>query len=93
VEPIAISVDTPEVSRDWCRKVGYTYPFLSDADTAVIRRYGILHKGAGQGGHDVARPAEFLVDRSGVVRWRKLTEDLKVRARPEELLAAAQRLR
>jgi len=45
------------------------------------------------GGRDVARPAEFLVDRDGVVRWRKLTEDLKVRARPEELLAAAQRLK
>jgi hypothetical protein len=44
-------------------------------------------------GNDIARPAEFLVGRDGVVRWRNLTEDLKVRARPEELLVAAQRLR
>jgi hypothetical protein len=44
-------------------------------------------------GNDVARPAELLVGRDGIVRWRNLTEDLKVRARPEELLAAAQRLK
>ena len=86
---MAISVDPPDVSRDWCKKIGYTYPFLSDADTAVIQRYGILHKGAGMGGHDIARPAEFLLDRDGIVRWRNLTEDLKVRARPEQMLEAA----
>ena len=40
-------------------------------------------------GQPVARPAEFLVDRSGVVRWRNLTEDYRVRARPDELLRAA----
>jgi peroxiredoxin len=90
---VAISVDPPDVSRDWCKKIGYTYPFLSDGDTAVIRRYGILHKGAGMGGHDIARPAEFLVDRDGVVRWRNLTEDLKVRARPEQMLEAARALK
>lgn len=40
-------------------------------------------------GRDAARPAEFLVDKSGVVRWRNLTEDYRVRARPEQLLKAA----
>lgn len=89
---MAVSVDSPETSRDWCRKIGYTYPFLSDGDASVIRRYGILHKGAGMAGHDIARPAEFLVDSHGVVRWRNLTEDLKVRARPEQMLEAARAL-
>lgn len=89
---MAISVDSPDVNRDWCRKIGYTYPFLSDPDAKVIGSYGILHKGEGQNGHDIARPAEFLVDREGVVRWRNLTEDLKVRARAEQMLAAARLL-
>ena len=74
------------------RKAGYTFPFLSDANAEVIRRYDILHKGAGVGGRDVARPAEFLVGRDGVVRWRNLTEDLRVRARPEAMVAAAKAL-
>jgi peroxiredoxin len=90
---VAISVDTPGVSRDWCRKIGYTYPLLSDPDAKAIGAYGILHKGEGVNGQDIARPAEFLVDREGVVRWRYLTEDLKVRARPEQMLAAARGLR
>ena len=93
VRPVAISVDSPAQSEELRRKAGYTFTFLSDPDIAVIARYGIVHKGAGMGGHDVARPAEFLLDRSGTVRWANFTEDLRVRARPEQLLAAARSLR
>jgi peroxiredoxin len=93
VQPLAISVDSPEESRELARKAGYTYPLLSDPNADVIKRYGILHQGAGMAGRDIARPAEFLVDRGGVVRWRNLTGDLRVRARPEQMLAAARALR
>ena len=86
-------MDTPEESRDLAAKAHYTFSLLSDRDTAVIRRYDLLHKGAGVTGHDIARPAEFLIDRTGVVRWRNLTEDLRVRARPEQMLAAARELK
>ena len=89
---MAISVDEPQVSADLCRKAHYTFTFLSDPNTEAIRRYDLLHKGAGEHGHDIARPAEFLIDKSGVVRWEKITEDLRVRARPEEMLAAAKSL-
>ncbi len=91
VRPVAISVDPPAVTRDHYKNF-FTYPFLSDENAEVINRYQILDKGAGMGGHDVARPAEFLVDRSGVVRWRKLTEDYRVRTRPDEVLEAAKGL-
>ena len=93
MKPVAISVDAPEQSRDLRNKAGYTYTFLSDPRAEVIRRYGVLHKGGGEDGQDIARPAEFLVDRSGTVRWRNLTEDWRVRARPEQMLAAARQLR
>lgn len=93
MQPVAISVDTPEESRDLASKAGYTFPLLSDRNADVIRRYDLLHKGAGEGGRDIARPAEFLVDRSGTVRWRNLTEDFRVRATPETMLEAARALR
>ena len=89
---MAISVDAPGVSADLCRKAGYTYTFLSDPEAQVIKRYDLLHLGAGVNGHDIARPAEFLLDSSGVVRWVNLTEDLRVRATPEEMLEAAKAL-
>jgi peroxiredoxin len=89
---VAISVDAANVSADLAKKAGYTFPILSDPGAAVITRYGLTHKGAGIGGADVAKPAEFLVDRTGTVRWRNLTEDYRVRARAEEMLEEARSL-
>jgi alkyl hydroperoxide reductase subunit AhpC len=54
----------------------------------VIRRYDLLHRGAGPKGTDIARPAEFLIDPSGTIRWVNLTENIAVRARPEQVLKA-----
>lgn len=85
---IGISVDPPEINREHCRKQGYTFTFLSDPGAEVIRRYDLLHAGAGQNGADIARPAEFLIDASGTVRWMNLTESFAVRARPEQVLKA-----
>ena len=90
---MAISVDAPEVSRDMREQAGYTYTFLSDPQAEVIRRYDLIHAGAGEGGHDIARPGEFLVDSSGTVRWVNLTENYWVRARPEQFIEAAKELR
>lgn len=93
IRPVAISVDTPELSRDLCQKAGYTFPFLSDPKAEVIRRYDLVHAGAGIDGQDIARPAEFLVDSSGTVRWVNLTENYWVRARPEQIIEVARTLR
>ena len=68
--------------------MGYTFPLLSDRDAAVIKRYDVLHRGAGPKSADIARPAEFYVDSSGTVRWVNLTENIAVRARPDQALAA-----
>ena len=92
IRPVAISVDTPEESRDLMQKAGYTFTFLSDRNAEVIRRYDLVHAGAGASGQDIARPAEFLVDSSGTVRWINLTENYWVRARPEQVLEMAKLL-
>jgi peroxiredoxin len=82
VRPVVISVDTPEVSRRLSEEAGYAFTFLSDPALEVIRRYDVAHG-------DMARPAEFLVDRDGIVRWRNLTGSVFVRARPAQILQAA----
>jgi peroxiredoxin len=89
IRPVAISVDSPEVSRDLREQAGYTFTFLSDPKAEAIRRYDLVHAGAGISGQDIARPAEFLLDSSGTVRWLNLTENYWVRARPEQILEAA----
>jgi peroxiredoxin len=92
VRPVAISVDPPDVSANLCQKAGYTFTFLSDPKAEVIRRYDLLHVGGRLGGRDISRPAEFLVDRSGTVRWENFTEDIRIRPRAEEMLAAARNI-
>jgi peroxiredoxin len=88
VEVVAVSVDSPEESRKLCQAKGYTFPVVSDPNAAAIRRYGVLHAQGGESGRDIARPAEFLVDKNGIIRWESLTDDLRVRARPEAVLQA-----
>ncbi|MDE3170799.1 MAG: peroxiredoxin family protein [Acidobacteriota bacterium] len=88
IRVIAISVDTPEESEHLRQTQGYTFPILSDGKREVIRRWDLVHEHGGEGGADIARPAEFLIDSSGRVRWVNLTEDYRVRARPEQALAA-----
>lgn len=92
IRPVAISVDSPEESRLLREQTGYTFTFLSDPNAEVIRRYDLIHAGAGEKGQDIARPAEFLVDSSGTVKWVNMTENYWMRARPENILEAAKKL-
>jgi peroxiredoxin len=93
IRPVAISTDTSQESRDLIQKAGYSFPFLSDHNTEAIRRYDLVHKGAGISGGDIARPAEFLIDSTGTVRWVNLTENYWIRARPEQVLEVAKLLK
>lgn len=92
IRPVAISVDSPEITRDLRKSIGYTFTFLSDPNAVVVRQYDLLHAGAGEDGKDIARPAEFLLDSKGTVRWVNLTENYWVRVRPEQILEAAKLL-
>ena len=93
IRTVAISVDSPEINRDYMlQQAGYTFTFLSDPKVEAIRRYDLVHAGQGENGADVARPAEFLIDPSGTIRWRMMTENLFVRARPEQILEIAKSL-
>ena len=93
IRPVAISVDTSEESRNLAQSQGYTFPILSDRYADVIRRYDLAHAGAGIHGEDIARPAEFLVDSSGTVRWINITENYWIRARPEQVLEVSKLLK
>lgn len=92
IRPVAVSVDPPETTREHLAKTGWTYTFLSDPKAEVIRRYDLLHAGGGQT-EDISRPAEFLIDPTGTIRWRDLTENYWVRARPETVLGVFDELR
>ena len=82
----AVSVDPSAETEKLRQKRGYTFLFLSDTDAQVIRKWDLLHARGGPNGTDIARPAEFLIDPSGTVRWVNLTEDYRVRLKAAEAL-------
>lgn len=71
---MGISADTPEESSELARKAGLTFPLLSDRNADAIRHYDLLLPKMGEDGRDIGSFAEFLVDASGKVRWRRLND-------------------
>ncbi len=67
--PLAISPDPPELLAAFARKYDITYPLLSDADSAVIRAFGILNADVDPAHehYGIPRPGTYLVDEAGVV--------------------------
>ena len=90
---MGISVDTPEQTRQhMVQEAGYSFTFLSDPKLETIRRYDLVHLEEIASGKDISRPAEFLLDTSGTVRWRMVTENFFKIAQPEQVLDAAKAL-
>jgi peroxiredoxin len=86
VSLVAISAHPPRTNRELCERQGYTFTFLSDPDAEATRRYDMLEAGDGQKGDGTVRPAEFLVDSTGIVRWVHPDKSVIVRTRPGEIL-------
>jgi len=88
-EVVAISSSTVEDHREVADDIGATFPILADPEGEVIRAWGLLHPDAiPLTGLVVSRPAVFIIAPDGTVRRRFLTENWRVRLRPEHLLAA-----
>lgn len=85
---LAICVDPSNENAKVVNELKLEYPILSDPDFKAIKPYGLLHKGAMSpaGASDLARPAVYVIDREGVVQWRALTNNWRVRIRPEDIL-------
>jgi len=83
----AVSVDPVARNLELASQHGFDFPILSDPDAEAARAFGVFHPGAGPGGSDLARPATFIFT-GGQLRWRNLTDNYRIRPRPEELLRA-----
>ena len=80
-----MTVDPVERNLDLADSRGFGFRILSDPDLTVIDAYGVRHEEGGQMG-DIARPATFIIDRKGTVVWRDLTENWRIRVRPDAIL-------
>lgn len=63
------------------------FPLLSDPDHAVIARYGLLNQQDPRG-MPIPHPTTFVIDRDGVVRWKFIEINYKIRPTNEDILGA-----
>jgi peroxiredoxin len=65
------------------------YRFLSDPGHQVIDRYGLLNPDDSRG---IPHPTTFVIDRDGVVRWKFVETDYRVRPTNQMILDALHEL-
>lgn len=68
---LGISVDAPFAQKAWSDANNLNFPLLSDFTRQVVNEYDVALKNlAGLEGYVVANRAVFVVDKSGVVRYK-----------------------
>lgn len=88
---LAIVVDPTERNAEVVAHLGLDFRILSDPELATIESYGVRHQDA-DAASPMARPATFLVDPQGIVRWKNVSQNYRYRPRPETILAEIERL-
>ncbi len=94
---LAISIDSHEESQKlvqrWDTLVAKSpdgtpgnieFPLLEDNDSQVIKRYGLLNPQ----GKGWPHPATYVIDKQGIVRWKFIEVDYKVRPTNAMILEA-----
>lgn len=83
-------VDPIERNAEVAEHLGLGYRIVADPELRVIDAYGLRHDR--EGDTAIARPATFLIDAEGVIRWRDLTENFRRRPSPDQVLARVDEL-
>jgi peroxiredoxin len=86
-EVLGISVDSWYSNQEFARKLGLSFPLLSDFDRAASAAYGMLMPAKGYSGR-----ALFVVDKQGRVVWREIAPTPTEIPSTEDALAALEGL-
>ena len=92
---LAVSVDEREDQQKMIDRVAaedgmlIEYQLLADPDNAVIDRYGIFNL---ESRRPVPHPTVFVIDKQGVVHWKFIEVDYRVRPTNDDILTAVSEL-
>ena len=64
----AVVAQSSEPVRTYVEETGLPFNILIDKSRAVVKAYGVWHA-FGLSAWNIARPALFLIDRSGAIRY------------------------
>ena len=80
----------PKVESQTNRDFAIT--LLSDAEHAVIDRYGLLNQRAAERGRSLPHPTTYVIDKTQTIRWKFTEVDYKTRPTNEMILAALSKI-
>lgn len=66
--PLAIGGQWPRELRGYAQRNNITYPLLVDKARQVIKNYGVYHWLSLEA-YNIARPATFIIDKFGIIRY------------------------
>lgn len=77
----AISYDSPAVLENFAERRNVRFPLLSDSDSKIIRRFGILNTQTKEGStsYGIPYPGIYVLDAKGVVTAKYFEDDYKQR--------------
>ncbi len=100
VKLYAISIDPPEVSKDFAKKIAsdgkgeLSFPILSDPNSKVIDAYGLRDPAyEAQKIYGIPHPAVYVIDKDGKVVWVKIESNYRERPTNQEVRMALDALK
>ena len=100
VKLFAISVDTPEASKELAAKLAadkqgeINFPLLSDPNHRTIEAYGLRDPAYdGQKVAGIPHPAVYIIDKNGLVAWAKIESNYRERPTNGEIRTALNALK
>jgi peroxiredoxin len=91
VHLVAIVAQKAEAVRRYIEETGLPFDILIDETREVAKSYGVWHAW-GLDAYNIARPAVFLIDQSGAIRYSFIAKRQDQYPSPEEIMGAIEEL-
>lgn len=88
IEVVVVSTESVEASREGAARFELPFQVVGDADGILLDALGLRHEDGGLHG-DVFYASSYLISSDGIVRFALAPDNLRRRATPDEVIAAA----
>ena len=90
---MGISTDFVPANQAWGEKMGVTFPLVSDMPRTTLQAYDFLDTDPKSRLYRYAKRAYVIIDKTGVVRYKKILETPRELVANDELLAELDKLK
>jgi peroxiredoxin Q/BCP len=90
VQVVAVVAQSAAAVRRYVEESGLPFNILVDSSREVLKAYGVWHR-LGLDAWNIARPALFLIDRSGAIRYSFIGDSQEEFPSPDEISTALDR--